>query len=102
MTLYQTLNNIIENVGAKYADREGLDEKIFSILQTIYDNEKQHIETYFIHYDDDSGDYDRVADAVMDMARNRNVLDYTVIRYSDYDIGVVACVISNDKNTKGL
>lgn len=97
--LYDTIINVIENVLSTEMQKESADNKIVETLQSVFNSATQEISLYIVNYDDDTGDYDRVADKVFDMVNNKQVLNYTVVRYSDYDMGIIAVIT---KKIKGL
>lgn len=90
--LYNNIVNVIENVMSTETDGNTADNEIIKTLRNVYDSATETLSLYIIHYDDDSSDYDNVADAVFDMINNKQVLNYTVVRYSDYDMGIIATI----------
>lgn len=90
--LYDTITTVIENVMSVETEKEKADNKLIETLRNVFDSATQEISLYIINYDDDTGDYDKVADNVFAMVNNRQVLNYTVVRYSDYDMGIIAVI----------
>lgn len=90
--LYDTIVNVIENVMSVETEKEKADNKIVEVLRNVFNSATQEISLYIVNYDDDTGDYDNVADKVFDMVNNKQVLNYTVVRYSDYDMGIIAVI----------
>lgn len=90
--LYNTIITVIENVMSVETEKEKADNKLIETLQNVFNSATQEISLYIINYDDDTGDYDKVADNVFAMVNNRQVLNYTVVRYSDYDMGIIAVI----------
>lgn len=90
--LYDTITTVIENVMSVETEKEKADNKLIETLRNVFNSATQEIFLYIINYDDDTGDYDNVADNVFAMVNNRQVLNYTVVRYSDYDMGIIAVI----------
>lgn len=90
--LYNTIINVIENVMAVETEKEKADSKITETLHNVFDSATQEISLYIVNYDDDTGDYDNVADGVFNMVNGKKVLNYTAVRYSDYDMGIIATI----------
>jgi hypothetical protein len=90
--LYDTITTVIENVMSVETEKEKADNKLIETLRNVFNSATQEISLYIINYDDDTGDYDKVADNVFAMVNNRQVLNYTVVRYSDYDMGIIAVI----------
>lgn len=90
--LYDTITTVIENVMSVETEKEKADDKLIETLRNVFNSATQEISLYIINYDDDTGDYDKVADNVFAMVNNRQVLNYTVVRYSDYDMGIIAVI----------
>lgn len=90
--LYDTITTVIENVMSVETEKEKADNKLMETLRNVFNSATQEISLYIINYDDDTGDYDNVADNVFAMVNNRQVLNYTVVRYSDYDMGIIAVI----------
>lgn len=90
--LYNTIITVIENVMSVETEKEKADNKLIETLRNVFNSATQEISLYIINYDDDTGDYDKVADNVFAMVNNRQVLNYTVVRYSDYDMGIIAVI----------
>ena len=90
--LYNTIINVIENVMAVETEKEKADNKIIETLHNVFDSATQEISLYIVNYDDDTGDYDNVADGVFNMVNGKQVLNYTAVRYSDYDMGIIAVI----------
>ena len=90
--LYDNIVNVIENVMSTETDGDTADNKIIETLRNVYNSATEELSLYIIHYDDDTGDYDNVADAVFNMINNKQVLNYTVVRYSNYDMGIIATI----------
>ena len=90
--LYDTITTVIENVMSVETEKEKADDKLIETLRNVFNSATQEISLYIINYDDDTGDYDKVADNVFTMVNNRQVLNYTVVRYSDYDMGIIAVI----------
>lgn len=90
--LYNTIITVIENVMSVETEKEKADDKLIETLRNVFNSATQEISLYIINYDDDTGDYDKVADNVFAMVNNRQVLNYTVVRYSDYDMGIIAVI----------
>lgn len=90
--LYDTIVNVIENVMSVETEKEKADNKIIEVLCNAFNSATQEISLYIVNYDDDTGDYDNVADRVFDMVNNKQVLNYTAVRYSDYDMGIIAVI----------
>lgn len=90
--LYDTITTVIENVMSVETEKEKADDKLIETLRNVFNSATQEISLYIINYDDDTGDYDNVADNVFAMVNNRQVLNYTVVRYSDYDMGIIAVI----------
>lgn len=90
--LYDTIVNVIENIVSVETEKEKADNKIVEVLRNVFNSATQEISLYIVNYDDDTGDYDNVADKVFDMVNNKQVLNYTVVRYSDYDMGIIAVI----------
>lgn len=91
--LYSMIDNIIENVMNNEPDDDKAKAKIIETLHNVFDSKTQEIRLYIINYDDDSGDYDIVADNVFKMINNAQVLNFTTVRYSDFDMGIVAAIV---------
>lgn len=85
--LYKTIENVLDNIQGNE-----LDSDVIHILESVFNSKTEEISVYILHYDDNTSDYENVADAMFGMINGKKVLNYTVVSYSDLDIGVIAVI----------